>query len=146
MPSQFVVPQFIDAEAHILGPVTARQFVILLVTAIVIAITYVLTSYLLFIILMLLEAGIGLIIAFVKINGQNFHYFLLNIIMTLRKPGVRVWGRQLTDEYLKLLMHTEAPPPVVRAPHKEFISSRRLSELSLVVNTGGVYRPDEDLS
>jgi len=37
---QFTVPQFIDVEDKILGPITIRQFLILLVGCIVIFISY----------------------------------------------------------------------------------------------------------
>lgn len=125
-----------------MGPVTARQFVILLVTAVVVAITYSLTGFGWFIGLMIPEVSVGLVIAFVKINGQTFHYFMLNFVQTLRKPRLRVWIKDLSDAVLKQYLHHEAPPPVVVIPKKDFISSGRLNELALVVNTGGMYRPD----
>lgn len=125
-----------------MGPVTARQFVILLVTAVIAAIIYSLVSFGWFIGLMIPEVGLGLIIAFVKINGQTFHYFMLNFAQTLRKPKLRVWIKDLSDAVLKQYLHHEAPPPTVVIPHKEFVSSGRLNELALVVNTGGMYHPD----
>lgn len=144
MPQQFVVPQFIDSEAKIMGPVTARQFVILVVTCGVAGIIYALADLTLFLVLALPIFGIGLLIAFAKINGQNFHYFLLNIIQTFRKPRLRVWQKDLSDAFLSALLNVEIIPTPPRPVHKDFIASNRLSELSLVVNTGGMYRPDAD--
>lgn len=37
---QFTVPQFIDVEDKIIGTITVRQFIILLVAAILIAVSY----------------------------------------------------------------------------------------------------------
>ncbi len=144
MPQQFVVPQFIDAEAKLLGPITARQFVILLVTTLLGAIVYGLADRTLFIIIASPIALIGLTLAFVKVNGQNFHFFMLNIIMTFRKPRLRVWSRILDPEYLKQFVNKEIVIPKKIIPHKEFVRSSRLNELSLIVNTGGEYRPDAD--
>ena len=40
MASQFTVPQFIDAEDKIIGPITGRQFIIMMVVIIVDIILY----------------------------------------------------------------------------------------------------------
>lgn len=143
MPEQFVVPQFIDAEAKIIGPVTARQFVILLVTAGIDGFAYALFDKTLFIIATLPIAGLGLVIAFVKINGQDFHFFLLNILMTFRKPKLRVWGKDVSPAYLRQFIERPAPPPPKVSMQKDFVHASRLNELSLMVNTGGVYKPED---
>ena len=144
MAEQFVVPQFIDAEAKIIGPITARQFVVLLATAAVDAMAYALLSHTLWMIATLPIAGLGLVIAFVKINGQSFHYFLLNIIMTLRRAKLRVWRKNFSDEYLLQFVREEKVPLPEVMVRKEFVGQSRLSELSLMVNTGGAYKSDED--
>jgi len=46
---QFVVPQFIDVEDKIFGPVTTRQFVILLIAGLIIFIAFKLADITLFI-------------------------------------------------------------------------------------------------
>ena len=45
---QFTVPQFIDVENKIIGPITARQFLILLIAAIIVAISYKIFDFSLF--------------------------------------------------------------------------------------------------
>ena len=47
---QFVVPQFIDVEDKVIGPVTVRQFLILLVGGGVLFIAYRLSDFTLFLI------------------------------------------------------------------------------------------------
>jgi hypothetical protein len=143
MPDQFVVPQFIDAEDKILGPLTARQFIILMVGGFATFTLYKLltfTQFLLTGIPIILVSGV---VAFVKINGQPFHFFMLNIVQTLRKPKLRVWDKSLTDAELKIHLKEEAPPPPPPPVRKAPLTSSRLQELSLVVNTGGVYKPEE---
>lgn len=145
---RFTVPQFIDVEDKIIGPITTRQFLILLATAVIMAASYKLVTlrpgrFTYALILLIMEFGIGGIIAFLKINGQPFHYFMLNLTQTLSKPRLRVWDKTLSDQELKEII--TAPPPA--APPKRLIKERvatsKLSELTLVVNTGGVYNPDE---
>ena len=86
---------------------------------------------------------IGVVFAFVKINGVAFHYFLLNIIQTFKKPRLRVWSREYSDAELRELMKTPPPPPSTKFVRKTFAGTSRLQELTLVVNTGGVYKPEE---
>jgi len=141
--SQFVVPQFIDVEDKILGPITTRQFAILMITALVMFIIYKILYiwYALAIDVVLL--GMALVVAFVRINGQPFHYFLLNFVQTFRRPPIRVWNKELTDAEIIALAKVEIPPPPPPKVYKEAPTTSRLSELALVVNTGGVYHPEE---
>lgn len=140
---KYVVPQFIDVEDKIIGPITSRQFVILLVTALLIFVSYKLFDFTLFVVVGLVQLGIGLIIAFLKINGQPFHFFMLNVVQTLRRPMLRPWDKELTPgEIRELAITPPAPPPPPRI-RKEALVARKLSDLSLVVNTGGIYNPEE---
>lgn len=143
MPDQYVVPQFIDAEDKIFGPITARQFIILMVMGLFEFLFFKLLSFVWFLVLGVPVFGVGVMFAFTRINGQPFHYFTLNLIQTLKKPGLRVWDKTLTDSDLRDYIR-EAPAIVPqRFQHKAPVQSSRLEELTLVVNTGGVYKPEE---
>lgn len=139
--NQFTVPQFIAVEDTIFGPVTVRQFLILLASGLIHLIVYKLADLSLFILFFALFGGFTLILAFVKINGQPFHYFLLNIFQTMRRPSLRIWNKQLKTEELNELrrpvtIKTEEHPEVKHA------SVNRIRDLSLLVNTGGYYKPE----
>ncbi len=140
---QFTVPQFIDVEDKILGPITVRQFIILLVDGIILAIAWKLSDLALFVVLLLFFGGFGLVLAFVKINGQPFHYFLLNFLQTVKKPSLRVWQKKFTDKELREMAAVEKAPPPPPKPYKEAVSISRLGELTLTVDTGGRYTPEE---
>lgn len=141
---RFIVPQFIEVEAKIIGPITARQFVIMLATAFFIFLTYNLLDFVAFLVVGLIEFAIGGTLAFIRINGQPFHFFLLNATQTLRRPRVRVWNKNLTDAQLRAIMKSgeESPAPPPKAT-KQPLTHDKLSELSLIVNTGGSYRPED---
>ena len=141
--SQFVVPQFIDVEDKILGPITTRQFAIIMVDALLLFIFYKLLALIPALIIDVVFLVMGLVLAFVRVNGMPFHYFLLNFLQTVRRPAVRVWNKDLTDEELIALTKVDIPPPPPPKPYKEAPTTSRLSELALVVNTGGVYRPED---
>jgi len=83
------------------------------------------------------------VLAFMKVNGVPFHFFILNIIQTFRRPRLRVWDKSLTDDEVKAFMTQEKPPVPPAVIRKAPAATSRLHELSLVINTGGVYQPEE---
>lgn len=146
MAQQFVVPQFLDVEAKIIGPITGRQFVIMLVTLGSEFIIYsIFLNIAVVIILGLPVLVMGIIFAFAKVNGQPFHFIVLNMVQTLRRPSLRVWDKGLSDAELKQFIKKEEEKPPEPPKRKAALTSSRLSEVSLVVNTGGVYRPEDEL-
>lgn len=140
---QFVVPQFIDVEDKIFGPITTRQFIILLVAGILIFLSFRFGDLSLFIFTLVFVGTLALLFAFVKINGQQFHYFLLNLLQTTRKPSLRIWNKVYSTEELnywrKTVQEEVAKETIERAPVKK----ERIRDLALLVNTGGFYQPDE---
>ena len=141
---QFVVPQFIEVEDKIFGPITIRQFLILLGAGLLIFIAYRFFDFALFVTALVSVGGLALVFAFVRVNGQTFHYFLLNILQTLRRPSLRVWGKFYTKEELEYLRSQE-PPAVSEKAERKPVKGDRIRNLALVVNTGGFYRPEDDL-
>lgn len=139
---QFVVPQFIDVEDKIIGPITTRQFLIILATLLIDFVSYKLATFVFFIFLFLIITGFGIILAFAKVNGQPFHFFLLNLVQTLRRPKLRVWYVPLITSELKASAASAPPPPPKVEASKERPTASKLSDLALLVNTGGVYRPE----
>jgi len=137
--SHFLVPQFIDVETKIIGPITTRQFLIMMVAGMLDFIFYKLFYFNTFIAIAVIITGIFAVIAFVKINGMPFHLFFLNIVQTLKRSKLRLWRKE----------EIKALPPVEKAEvKKEFMAKKpletsRLSSLSLMVNTGGAYREEE---
>jgi hypothetical protein len=144
MPDKFIVPQFIDKEDQILGPITVRQFLIMLVTIFSIFIAYKILAFAYFIVFALFVGGLGGTFGFVKINGQPFHVFFLNFLQTATRPPLRVWDKRPTDAEIRAATKVEAvvPPHVTTTKPRPEVS--RLRDLTLVVNTGGVYKPDAE--
>lgn len=146
MPNQFVVPQFLDVEAKIIGPITARQFLIMLGVLLVEFIIYrVFLNIFIVLALGVPILGVGLLFSFAKVNGQPFHFIVLNFIQTFRKPHLRIWDKTLSDADVRVFLEKveeEVEAPRVR---KAPLERSRLNELTLVVNTGGVYESDENV-
>ncbi|MEK9152710.1 MAG: PrgI family protein [Patescibacteria group bacterium] len=140
---RYVVPQFIDAEDKILGPLTTRQFLIMLVTFFLIFVEYKALGFGGFIFAAVFTFALGGTLAFFKVNGQPVHFFILNLIQTLRRPGLRSWDKELNDAELHELLKAPPPPPKKVRIYKTPIEASRLAELTLTINTGGVYRPED---
>ncbi len=140
---QFVVPQFIDNEDKIMGPLTGRQFVIVLLMFMTLAVMWKLLPIVWFAVFGLPLFAFCVILAFAKVNGQPFHLFLLNLMQSLKKPKLRVWDKRLNDAEVRAHMSKAVPPPPPARGRKAFANASRLQELTLVVNTGGVYKPEE---
>lgn len=138
---QIIVPQFLDAEDKIFGPVTVRQFIELIIAGMICFVFYKVFDFSLFVVASLVVIFLALVIAFAKINGQTFHYFALNFIQTLKSPKLKIWKKKITSAQLmadlKKPKEAKVSPP--KAPRQPLTSSR-LSELALVIDTGGVYR------
>lgn len=138
---QFTVPQFIDVEDKIIGPITTRQFLILLVGAIFVGIFYKTFDFSLFVFASVIVGLITFIIAFIKINGRPFHFFALNLIQTFKKPALRVWNK---THSLSGAIEDDEPEKVERMPTKSInLKSSRLDQMSLIVDTYGQYRGDD---
>lgn len=139
---QFTVPQFIDVESKIIGPITTRQFLIFLGAAIVIGISYRIFDFSLFLTVAIVVVLISGVFAFLKINGRPFHFFVLNFVQTIRRANVRVWNHRLNP----LEQYTKEPEikKEILAPVKETYQSSRLADLALVVDTKGRYRGDDE--
>lgn len=135
---QVVVPQFLDVEDKIIGPVTVRQFLEMVVGGLIEVIMYKLLTFPTFIVLGLIFWGLVLIVAFLKVNGQPFHLFFLNFVQTLKNPKLKVWrkiGALYTTE--EETAKAEVRPAASRRPA---ISTSKISEIALVIDTGGIYR------
>lgn len=145
MPDKFIVPQFIENEDKILGPITVRQFILSLVTVFIIFIEYKILTFAPFIVAAILTAAIGGVFGFLKVNGQPFHIFFLNFIQTIFRPSLRVWDKKPTDEELRRIIKPQvvAEPEGAKQKRKPRPGSSHLRDLSLTVNTGGVYEPEE---
>lgn len=146
MPDKFVVPQFIDAEDKILGPITVRQFLICLGAAFLIFIEYKLLTFVYFIFATIITGGLAATFSFLKINGQPFHVFFVNFLETNVRPSLRTWQKGLTDTELQaIIKHHKPAAPIVATPTSIPPTSSRLRDLALTVNTGGAYNPDEEV-
>lgn len=143
---RFIVPQFIDVENKIMGPITVRQFATVAVGAVLIFASYKLADFSLFIFLTVMILLLTILLAFVKFNGLPFHIFMLNVVGTYKKPMLRVWLKEepvVTKKSMAREKNNKTEPKPVFIPKKS-LTSERLSELALIIDTGGVYKGEAE--
>jgi hypothetical protein len=143
---RFVAPQFIDVEDKIIGPITTRQFIMMIIGGIIIFLAFKIFDVMAFILVALLVAGAVILFGFVKINGRRFNEYVASMIETLRRPRVRVWFKQATINDVLKNQREESGGEKVKTEltaGRKRINPASLKELALLVDTGGRYRPEE---
>lgn len=91
---QFNIPQFIDIEDKIIGPLTLKQCLYLLAGGAIIFFSWYLFEFWLFIIIALPVAVLSLALAFLKINGRPFGQILAAFIGFSTKPKLYIWKKE----------------------------------------------------
>ncbi|MBI2038814.1 MAG: PrgI family protein [Candidatus Niyogibacteria bacterium] len=129
---QFDVPQFIDVEDKIFGPLTLKQFVYLLGGAASVFILYVFLPFFLVILFGLPVAGFALALAFYKINNQPFIKVVGNAISYYLGSRLYIWKRGETESEKPAGAKTEGPklevPKVTRGKLKDLAWSLDVKE------------------
>jgi len=141
---QFTVPQFIDVEDKIIGPITVRQFVIILGAFLIMVAVYRIFTFSAFIAISVFVAGIAAVFAFYRVNGMPFHFFVLNFFQTLKRPSLRIWNHMIGKIETEFVNENEVKDATekIKRQNRRFGSSR-LAELSLIVDTSGKYGGEE---
>ncbi|MDP2629862.1 MAG: PrgI family protein [Candidatus Uhrbacteria bacterium] len=142
---QITVPQFIENEDRILGPITVRQFVIILVACALIFVAYKTTDLTAFIFSAILIVGCAGVLGFVRINGQPFHFFILNVARTASRPTLRVWRKDVR-RVIRSAKETkeEKAQKEIAAIQPPRVTGHRLADIALIVDTGGAYMGEKE--
>lgn len=149
MPIEAVkIPQNVNVEDRIVGPITLRQLIVLMITG---GISYAIwtgvksaTGYssLPLTILCWTPALIGAAFAFVKIQNIDLLRFCLLMIERAQKPTTRVWeprrGISINFQFSTGSMNVDKTPSQKVQPHHE-----RIEELSALLDRGVVSTDTE---
>ena len=91
---QFNIPQFIDVEDRIVGPFTLKQFLYFGAAGAILFFAWYFFKFWIFLIFAIPIVSLALALAFVKINGRPFIYYLTSFINYARKPKLYVWKKR----------------------------------------------------
>jgi len=126
----FNIPQFIDKEDKIVGPLTARQLGWLIGGAVVIFVFWTFLVKPVFIVVAVIVGGITGALAFYQPNGQPLISFLLSSFSFLSSPKMYVWKR-VQEKEIERKMTTAT---VAMNIPKKAVSSERIEELSKILD------------
>lgn len=90
---QFQVPQYINIEDRIIGPLTMKQFLFLAGGGAVVLIVWFSLNSFLFVIIAVPAALFSMTMAFLKINGLPFPMILMSGINFYLRPRLYIWKR-----------------------------------------------------
>jgi len=125
---QFQVPQFIDIEDKVIGPLTVRQFLYILVASVIGFVLFKLVNFFIFIILIIPIAVITIAFSFLKVHNRPFIELVKNFFGFLKKPDYYIWKKsKIIDP-----MEEKKIPKLIKkqAPKKKKMSKKRLQEIN----------------
>lgn len=102
---QYQVPQFIETEDTIIGPVTVQQFVYMLIAGGISFVLYFFFTGFLWVATTIFLFLIAIIFGFVKYNGRPLTAIAFSIFRYFWKPRVYIWKRK---EELEAMREREA--------------------------------------
>ena len=130
---QYQVPQFVDLEDRIIGPLTLKQFLYLAFAGAFIFVFWFLFNFYLWIIISAPIAAMASALAFLKINDRPFVYFLLSFVRYFSKPKLYIFSAT-PQEAPKEPVPTEKIEPLQIQEKK--LTASKLKELALSLDIG----------
>jgi hypothetical protein len=102
---RFTVPQFIEHEPKIVGPLTFRQFMYIGMAAAICFVVYFTASFTIFVLTVMVVGGLGFAFAFIKIDGRSLTTLLINFLKYILSPKMYLWRKK--DEAVKIMEEME---------------------------------------
>lgn len=126
---QFLVPQFIETEDKIVGPLTLRQFGWVAIAGIICFALFFVVNFGIWIVFAVLIGGAGFAFAFVKINGRPMSVVVRAAWAYFWQPQQYVWQSDRK-------MPATGVPPKEGASFEKIVSSMALKTAWRVTATG----------
>jgi len=136
---RFQVPQFIERETRIAGPLTFKQFVMFGFAGALTLLAYfflVKTSFFLFLLAAVFIVGGTGALAFLKVGGRNLPTVLDNIFSFFASPKVYLWRKKELPP--RIVWKTSLPKPPKSAPasaNLKMAERSRLRQIAADVET-----------
>ena len=126
---RFEVPQFIDIEDKIFGPLTFKQFIYVAGGGGLCYATYRILPIYLAVPVIIALAGLTYALAFYKLNGQAFITVGQAFLVYLTKNKLYVWKKEV-EQPNERPMQITTPVPVPPEPVETEMTARRIQDLA----------------
>ncbi|MDE2144900.1 MAG: PrgI family protein [Patescibacteria group bacterium] len=107
---QFQVPQFIETEDKIVGPLTLRQFMYLAIAGLLVFLSFFVLQTWLWLIVVAVLGGSAAAMAFIQINGRSMVVFIMNAFVYLWEPHSYTYAEE------RIIVTTTATTPIAAVP------------------------------
>ncbi len=130
---QYQVPQFIDIEDKIIGPLTLKQFLYLAFAGALIFVFWFLFNFYLWLIVSIPIAAMASAFAFLKIYDRPFVYFFLSFVRYFSKPKLYLFSVMPPESPKELTREKKIEVPQVQ---EKKLTISKLKELALNLDIG----------
>ena len=131
---QFTVPQFIEHEPKIVGPLTFKQFIFVGIAGAICFALYFTGPFFLFILLSIVIMLGGFALAFLKSGGRSLPVVLKNFFTFSSAPKMYLW-KQKAGLPPKIIKAAPAPKETEKVSVPTIAGKSRLNELSTQIET-----------
>jgi len=132
---RFQVPQFIEHEPKVIGPLTFRQFIYLGVPGAIAFFLYFLAPFPVFLAASVLLGGIGFVFAFIKIGGRNLPSILLNIVSFTLAPKRYIWKKGMVPMAMPQAQPQVQAPGETQKREIKLVQKSKIKDLATKVET-----------
>ncbi|MDE2100005.1 MAG: PrgI family protein [Patescibacteria group bacterium] len=119
---QFQVPQFIETEDKIIGPLTLRQFSYLAVAGLIVFFAFFVLQTWLWVFVLIIFGSLAATLAFIQINGRPMSVFLVDAFFYMWEPHSYAYQEEVVAEVIAVaapaapVLGRRVLPPIPAAP------------------------------
>lgn len=100
--AQFEVPQFIDIESKIVGPLTLKQFIFVAIPLLISFFLFFILNMFVWAIVAITLISFGISLAFLKISGRPFYKVVLFMFKYFWEPKLYLWRSPIVSEMVEI--------------------------------------------
>lgn len=127
---QYNIPQFIDMEDHIVGPLTAKQLGWLALGGVILLVLWNVLDMVAFFIAGIFVAALFVSLAFLRPNGQPLVNFVMSSVGFLFKPKMYFWKK--VPGKIKIIKISKKPTAPLVA--RKILNREQVEKLSEVLD------------
>ena len=131
---RFTLPQFIEHEPKIVGPLTFKQFIFVGMAGAVCFVIYFSAPFYVFLIACVFLGTGALSLAFVKIGGRSLPVILVNFLKFNLTPKIYIW--QKTEMPIKIVKKASKKRETEEELPLKIAEKSQLKKLSTKIETG----------
>ncbi|MBI4138155.1 MAG: PrgI family protein [Candidatus Wildermuthbacteria bacterium] len=133
---RFQVPQFIEHEAKVIGPLTFKQFVYLGVPGAIGFFLYFLTPFPVFISITIPLGAFGFLLGFIKMGGRSLPGLLSSFVKFIFEPKRYIWRKGKAPAQTPQARYVSAAPEESYGKAKiQLVQKSRVRDLAIRVDT-----------